>query len=73
MILRLIYIILVSLFFVSLFLAQFSWAILIACFKAILVGYYFMELKHSHRIWKFGYLIFVFLTGTSLIIVSGLS
>lgn len=48
---RLIFLTLLILFFISLFFSNLHYAILFSVVKAMLIGVFFMELNRSHKLW----------------------
>lgn len=52
---RLIFLTLIVLFFISLLFSNLHYAILFSVIKAMLIGVFFMELNRAHKIWLFLY------------------
>ncbi len=47
----------------SLYFSDLKWALLFATLKALLIGYYFMELQQAHTVWKTAYTILILSLG----------
>lgn len=67
---RVIFSILLILLAASLLVTHTQLTLLLALLKILLVAFFYMELRHAHRVWQVGFLAFVLTTYGTLLLIS---